>query len=114
MKIKPGQLPKKEKDKHELRAEKTIAKKTITGPLSSLNLGDLTYKDMAKMNKISEEYKGMYPVISSALFWIDGKRTIAEVAKLVENDLGKTSIPYILKMLEFYKEHGIVEFVEKK
>ncbi len=114
MKIKPEQLAKKEKDKHELRAEKTIAKKTITGPLSSLNLGDLLYKDMVKMNKISEEYKGMYPVISSALFWIDGKRTIAEVAKLVENDIGKTSISYILKMLEFYKVHGIVEFLEKK
>lgn len=106
--------PKKKKDKFELYAEKIVPRKNITGPLSSLNLGDLTYTDMEKMNDISEEYKEMLPIITTALFWIDGKRTVAEISKLVDNDIGKTSIPYILKMIEFYKEYKILELEEKE
>ena len=52
----------------------------------------------------------MRPTFQNALFWIDGKRTISEIAALVKKDLGKVNTSYLLKMMELYKEQGLLEF----
>ncbi|MCK5183526.1 MAG: hypothetical protein KAQ95_04405, partial [Candidatus Heimdallarchaeota archaeon] len=114
MNIKKKSLPKRKKDKHDIFAKKMIPIKLIKGPISGLSLMDVSYTDDKQMKKLNEKYKGMRPTLSSALFWLDGKLTLAEIAKLVEHDVGKVSIPYLVKYLEFYKEYGLIEFKEKE
>jgi hypothetical protein len=87
--------------------------KLIRGPVSSLNLMDISYEDSKLMKKLDEKYKGMTPTISSALFFLDGKRTLAEIAELVKNDVGKVSIPYLVKYLDHYKKYGLIDYKEK-
>ncbi|NPE09967.1 MAG: hypothetical protein GNW80_16935, partial [Asgard group archaeon] len=114
MNIKKESLPKRKKDKYDIFAKKMIPIKLIKGPISGLSLMDVSYSDDKQMKKLNEEFKGMSPTLSSALFWLDGKLTLAEIAKLVEHDVGKVSIPYLVKYLEFYKEYGLIEFKEKE
>lgn len=114
MKIKKESPSKRKKDKYDIFAKKMVPIKLIKGPISGLSLMDISYTDDKQMKKLNEEHKGMRPTLSSALFWLDGKLTLAEIAELVEHDLGKVSIPYLVKYLEFYKEYGLIEFKEKE
>ena len=88
--------------------------KLIKGPISGLSLMDVSYADNKRMKELNEKYKGMSPTLSSALFWLDGNLTLAEIAELVENDVGKVNIPYLVKYLEFYKKYGLIEYKEKE
>ncbi|MBK5114210.1 MAG: DUF4910 domain-containing protein [Candidatus Heimdallarchaeota archaeon] len=113
MNIKEEPLPKREKSKDDAFAKKMIPIKLIRGPVSGLSLMDVSYDDSKLMQKINEKYKGMSPTLSSALFWLDGYRTLAEIAKLVEHDVGKVSIPYLVKFLDIYKKYGLIDYKEK-
>jgi hypothetical protein len=113
MNIKEEPLPKREKSKDDAFAKKMIPIKLIRGPVSGLSLMDVSYDDSKLMQKINEKYKDMSPTLSSALFWLDGNRTLAEIAKLVEHDVGKVSIPYLVKILEIYIKYGIIDYKEK-
>ncbi|MHA1462639.1 MAG: DUF4910 domain-containing protein [Candidatus Heimdallarchaeota archaeon] len=101
------------KEKHEeLEIQKIngiIPKRVFRGPITGLSLGDLSLDDLKEMKEVDEEHKGMRPVLTSGVFWIDGKRTLGEIAELVNCDIGKTSIQYLYKMLKFYEKHGVVE-----
>ena len=113
MNIKEEPVSERKKSKDDYFAEKIIPVKLIRGPISSLSLMDVSYEDSKLMKKLNEKYKGMAPTLSSALFWMDGKRTLAEIAELVKNDLGKVSIPYLIKFLDFYKKYSLIEYKEK-
>ncbi|NHJ33629.1 MAG: M28 family peptidase, partial [Asgard group archaeon] len=113
MNIEEEPLPKRKKSKDDDFAEKMIPIKLVKGPISGLSLLDVSYDDSKIMKKIDKKYKGMNPTLSSALFWLDGKRTLAEIADLVENDLGKVSIPYLVKYMDHYKKYGLIDYKEK-
>ncbi len=113
MNIKEETISERKKSKDDDFAEKMIPVKLIRGPISGLSLLDVSYEDDKLINKLNEKYKGMSPTFSSALFWIDGKRTLAEIAQLVKNDMGKVNIPYLIKYLEIYKKYNLIEYKEK-
>ena len=104
--------PKRKPEKREIKEqddEKMVPKRIFKGPLSGLNLNDLTIEERIENKKIDDEFKGMHSVLSSAFYWIDGKRTIGEIAKLIEYDIGKTSISYLVKILRFLEKHQLVK-----
>lgn len=47
-----------------------------------------------------------------ALYWCDGKRTLAEVARLTEMELGPTKFDFVT-YFRFLRKHGYVEFVSE-
>ena len=46
-----------------------------------------------------------------ALFWCDGHRTLAEVARLTQFELGPTNFDFV-SYFKFLRRHGYVDFVE--
>lgn len=104
--------PKLKEKQEELEVQKIkeiIPKRIFRGPITDLSLGDLSIDDLKEMKKIDEEHKGMRSVLTSGVFWIDGKRTLGEIAELINCDIGKTSVQYLYKMLKFYEKYGLVE-----
>jgi len=108
--------PEEEKEKTELdlEGEKIIPKHIYRTMVTGLSLNDLTIEDSKELNAINEEYQKLRAVATSSFFWIDGKRTISEIAELVKNDLGKTSIAYLIKLYKFYEKHKLLKLKEKK
>ena len=51
-------------------------------------------------------------VPTTALYWCDGKRTLAEVAKLTQMELGPTKFDFV-RYFRFLRKHGYVEFVRE-
>jgi aminopeptidase YwaD len=112
--VKKEKEEEKEKTELDLLGEKLIPIRIYRGMVTGLSLNDLTSEDAKEQQAINEEYLGMRVVLMSALFWIDGKRTISEIAELVKNDLGKTSVAYLVKMFKFYEKHKLLKLDEKK
>jgi hypothetical protein len=50
------------------------------------------------------------PVIT-ALYWCDGRRTLAEVIHLTEMELGPTNFDFV-SYFRFLRKHGYVEFTQ--
>lgn len=46
-----------------------------------------------------------------ALYWCDGKRTLAEVARLTQLELGQTDFDFV-KYFRFLQKHGYVDFAQ--
>ncbi len=112
--VKKETIEKKEKSELDLMGEKIIPKRVYRGMVTGLSMNDLTDEDSKELKAINDEFPGLRAVISSSLFWIDGKRTISEIAALVNNDLGKTSIAYLVKTFQFYEKHKLLKIDEKK
>ncbi|MFW9921721.1 MAG: DUF4910 domain-containing protein [Candidatus Thorarchaeota archaeon] len=108
-------LKSKSKPKVDLDIDaKLIPIRTSKGPITILDFGDLDYAANQEHNKINQEHKGMHAVFSTALFWIDGKRNIEEISKLVECDIGKTDTQYLIKMLKFLEKNKDIKLIEKE
>ncbi|MHA1737170.1 MAG: hypothetical protein ACTSXA_06465 [Candidatus Heimdallarchaeota archaeon] len=112
--IKKETIEEKEKSELDLMGEKLIPKRVYRGMVTGLSMNDLTDEDSKELKAINDEFPGLRAVINSSLFWIDGKRTISEIATLVNNDLGKTSIAYLVKTFQFYEKHKLLKIDEKK
>ncbi|MHA1441084.1 MAG: hypothetical protein ACTSPK_04355, partial [Candidatus Heimdallarchaeota archaeon] len=107
--IKKETIEEKEKSELDLMGEKLIPKRVYRGMVTGLSMNDLTDEDSKELKAINDEFPGLRAVINSSLFWIDGKRTISEIATLVNNDLGKTSIAYLVKTFQFYEKHKLLK-----
>lgn len=107
--IAPKELPETKKEKLEIAAEKIVPKRVFKGPITSLSLTDINIKDQQEFKNLDKEFPKMKATLASAFFWVNGKRTIAEIAELVKNDLGKINIPYIVKGFRLYEKHGLLE-----
>jgi hypothetical protein len=46
-----------------------------------------------------------------ALYWCDGRRNLAEVAKLTKLELGPTKFDFV-SYFRFLRKHGYVDFVQ--
>ncbi|MBN1328862.1 MAG: DUF4910 domain-containing protein [Candidatus Heimdallarchaeota archaeon] len=100
------------KEAIELQAETTIPYKKFRGPVG-LGSKDLTYEEELEYKKITEQYKEVEQTLTSAFFWINNKRTVAEIAELVENEHNKTSIPLLMKIFQFYEKHDLLKLKQK-
>ncbi|HZT40083.1 MAG TPA: M28 family peptidase [Bryobacteraceae bacterium] len=53
------------------------------------------------------------PVPTIALYWCDGKRSIAEVARLTQFELGPTKFDFV-SYFRFLAKHGYVDLIERR
>jgi hypothetical protein len=82
-------------------ASKIIPKRKIIGPLTFVTLSEEAKK------KHDEVRKG---IPGSFVFWIDGKRDLLEIAKLLEQENDQTiDLEQLIKYCKFLEEYGYIE-----
>ncbi len=70
------------------------------------------------LDDLSEDQREGYPsgawdgVVTSALYWCDGHRNLAEVIHLTQMELGPTDFDFV-GYFRFLRKHGYVEFVQQ-
>lgn len=106
--------PKEQKTKGQLvdvKDTELIPVKKHRGPITSVNRLDISYEQQLEYEKIAKEHKEMMSTVKAAIFWIDGKRTIAEIAEKVKQQRGKVSIPLLVKIMKQYEKEGIIKLI---
>lgn len=70
------------------------------------------------LDDLPQEQRERYPAASfwgvpvSALYWCDGKRTLAEAVRLTELEMGPQQFDFV-GYFKFLEKHGYVEFVQR-
>ncbi|NHK30854.1 MAG: DUF4910 domain-containing protein [Asgard group archaeon] len=105
--------PKKKGDKEIPEEANLIPYKIFRGPISGLSLMDLTYEEMTENEKLMKEDKELRPIISDVVYWINGKRSIAEIAQLLETLYGKMDISLLIKQIRIYEKQGLIKLKKK-
>jgi hypothetical protein len=72
-------------------------------------LGTITLDDLPVANREGYPAAGFFGVPVSALYWCDGTRTLADVIRLTELEMGPQSFDFV-GYFRFLEKHGYVEF----
>ena len=107
-------IPKKpgaKEDSLDTKEEMLTPIKKHRGPITSVNRLDISYEQQLEYEKITKEHKEMMQTVKTAIFWIDGKRTIAEIAEKVKQQRGEVSIPLLVKIMKQYEKEGIIKLI---
>ncbi len=110
LKITPKEPDGKE-DSADTKEEMLIPVKKYRGPITSLNRLDISYEQQLEYEKIAKDHKEMMQTVKTAIFWIDGRRTIAEIAEKVKQQRGEVSIPLLVKIMKQYEKEGIIKLI---
>ena len=100
-------------DDWETQAESIVPLRTVAGPISlDSHLSRLGPEQRDAWYGIGLAHKATpETVLDLAIFWADGKRTLAEIADLVELETGVTDIEYMLHHIRLLAELGLVTIV---
>ncbi len=74
-------------------------------------MGTITLDDLPRSAREGFPAASFWGVPVSALYWCDGKRTLAEVIRLTELEMGPQTFDFV-GYFEFLERHGYVEFVK--
>ncbi len=75
-------------------------------------LGTLPLEELPEDEREGYPSAGFWGVPTSALYWCDGRRTLAEVIRLTELEMGPQSFDFV-GYFKFLEKHGYVEFVSR-
>ena len=75
-------------------------------------LGTLPLEELPQEEREGYPAAGFWGVPTSALYWCDGRRTLAEVIRLTELEMGPQSFDFV-GYFKFLEKHGYVEFVSR-
>ena len=75
-----------------------------------IRMGTITLDDLPREEREGFPAASFWGVPVSALYWCDGKRTLAEVIRLTELELGPQNFDFV-GYFKFLQRHGYVEFV---
>jgi hypothetical protein len=73
-------------------------------------MGTITLDDLPREQREGFPAASFWGVPVSALYWCDGKRTLAEVIQLTELEMGPQQFDFV-GYFKFLEKHGYVEFV---
>lgn len=74
-------------------------------------MGTITLDDLARDQREGFPAASFWGAPVSALYWCDGKRTLAEVIRLTELEMGPQTLDFV-GYFKFLEKHGYVEFVK--
>ncbi len=103
--VKKPAIPESEEPRPgEAEAAKIILKRKVMGPLRFSTLPEEGKKRHSKASK---------GIPRGFVFWIDGKRNLLEIAKLVEQENDQTiDVEQMIKYCRFLEEYGYIEVIE--
>ncbi len=73
-------------------------------------MGTITLEDLPREQRENYPAASFWGVPVSALYWCDGKRSLAEVVRLTELEMGPQQFDFV-GYFKFLEKHGYVEFV---
>ncbi len=91
-----------------------IPKRKFPGPISlSKVLHEVSFEEKKEYYEKMEKYEDYKGITSLALFWVDGERDLAEIARRVYNEVGKVNTGFLLWYFEFLENHDLIEIKEE-
>lgn len=100
-------IPAKTKPKEECT---WIPKRIYRGPISTRRiLLDLPFEERKKYEKKEDECKDSRVISTLAVYWCDGKRTLSDINRLINMEIGKTSLDYLKWHFEFLEKYNLIE-----
>jgi len=76
-------------------------------------IGTLPLDELSREQREGWPAASFWGVPTSALYWCDGKRDLAEVIRLTELEMGPQNFDFV-GYFRFLQKHGYVEFVRGK
>ena len=97
----------------EKRAARLTPLRTFKGPVSLRgHVGALSLEKRLAYRKIVD--KSNSNLATLAVYWTDGKRSLLEIANLVEMESGERDVEYLVKYFEFLSELGLIRMLGAK
>lgn len=76
--------------------------------------GILTLETLPASVRYTNPWGPGYQVLIAPILWVDGQRSIYEIARLVEQENGRADLSDLRKCFKFLEKHGYVRLREKK
>ena len=71
--------------------------------------GILTLEALPEKVRYTCKWEPGYQVLTTPILWTDGKRSLYEIAQLVEQETGKVDLPDLIACFKFLEKHGYVK-----
>lgn len=93
------------------RASRMVLRRTVRGPVEVSALATrLAPEARARLEQLENTYRERLRRLSVyMLYWIDGRRSLAEVADLVECEAGMRDVELMVRLAELMVEAGLLE-----
>jgi aminopeptidase YwaD len=102
-------LPEAPLDEWDERAAAMVPRRLTRGPISIRNRrGRLSPEDREAWRKLQKEH-GRWGGTLLAVYWTDGRRTLLEIADLVEDECGQRTVEGLVRYYELLAKMGLVE-----
>lgn len=90
-----------------------VPKRKFPGPISTRKvLLEMPFDELKAYEKKQEEYKYSRLLGNVAVYWVDGKRTVSEINRLLTYEVGKGSLEFLKWYFAFLAEHQLIELVK--
>jgi len=99
-----GSVPRKPRKVRKRQASGVVPKRVVIGPSCNSRIPrdeQEAWEEMCKRNNVAA---------SSALFWADGQRTVAEIEELVEGESGRRDVR-LMEFFEAMEKYGYVKLL---
>jgi hypothetical protein len=102
--------PAKEPDEWGQKAQAMIPSRLFRGPVSHhFHLHRLTVQEREEARSWQKEHARLYRALGVvANYWVDGKRTVADIADLVELETGKRNVELLVKHFNLLDRLGLM------
>jgi len=102
-------LPEESPGEWERRAAALVPRRRERGPITVRNRrGRLSPEDREAWRKLQKE-QGRWGGSLLAVYWTDGRRTLLEIADLVEDECGQRNVEALVRYYELLEKMGLVE-----
>ncbi|MFN2185680.1 MAG: hypothetical protein ACK2UU_16965, partial [Anaerolineae bacterium] len=107
------EAPPPERSEHEQEAARLIPARLVRGPISlGHHLHRLDAETREEWRRLLKERqdRAFYTLSALALYWIDGERSVLEIADLMELESGKRDVELLLAYLRLVEKLGFIAF----
>jgi len=103
-------LPPKKLDEWEQQAQTMVPSRVVPGPVPvGPHMHKLTVQEREEAHAWQKEHRHLYRSLGVvANYWVDGKRTIAEIADLVELETGQRNVKLLVKHFNLLNRLGLM------
>jgi hypothetical protein len=101
----------KRRRKIEAQAEAMRPKRRFKGPISVREwLRRLPKEDQEAYWRLSRKHREIRVQAILAQYWADGRRSLLEIAQLIEMETGRCSLEYLVELFRLYEKMGLISF----
>ena len=108
-------LPSKDPDEWEQQAARIVPRRVFRGPPpTGQHMHKLTWQEKQELRAWVKPRENLYRGLATiADYWANGKRTVAEIADLVEVETGKRDMELLVRHFQLLARLGLMTIVER-